>query len=34
MSAAEESARRSGVYPGEARDLRKKYRLGWDGWEK
>lgn len=34
MAAAEESARRGGVYPGEARDLRKKYRLGWDGWEK
>jgi S1-C subfamily serine protease len=34
MTAAEESARRAGVYPGDARDLRKKYRLGWDGWEK
>jgi hypothetical protein len=34
MTAAEENARRGGVYPGEARDLRKKYRLGWDGWEK
>lgn len=34
MTAAEDSARRGGVYPGEARDLRKKHRLGWDGWEK
>jgi S1-C subfamily serine protease len=34
MTAADETARRGGVYPGEARDLRKKYRLGWDGWEK
>jgi S1-C subfamily serine protease len=34
MTAADESARRGGVYPGEARDLRKKYRLAWDGWEK
>jgi hypothetical protein len=34
MTAADENARRGGVYPGEARDLRKKYRLAWDGWEK
>ena len=34
MTAAEESARRGGVYPGEARDLRRKYHLAWDGWEK
>jgi len=34
MTAAEEAARRGGVYPGEARDLRKKHRLAWDGWEK
>ena len=33
MTTAEESARRGGVFPGEARDLRKKYRLGWDRWE-
>jgi hypothetical protein len=34
MTNAEESARRTGVYPGEARALRTKYRLGWDGWER
>ena len=34
MAAAEEAARRGGVYPGEARDLRRKYRLAWDGWER
>jgi len=34
MTAADDSARRGDVYPGEARDLRKKHRLGWDGWEK
>jgi S1-C subfamily serine protease len=33
MTAADETARRGGVYPGEARDLRKKYHLAWDGWE-
>jgi S1-C subfamily serine protease len=34
MTVAEETARRGGVYPGEARDLRRKYHLAWDGWEK
>jgi S1-C subfamily serine protease len=34
MTAAEDGARRGGVYPGEARDLRKKHHLAWDGWEK
>lgn len=34
MTAAGETARQGGIYPGEARDLRRKYRLGWDGWEK
>ena len=34
MTAAEDNARRGGVYPGEARDLRRKYHLAWDGWEK
>ena len=34
MTAAEDTARRGGVYPGEARDLRKKHHLAWDGWEK
>lgn len=34
MLTAGETARRGGIYPGEARDLRTKYRLGWDGWDK
>jgi S1-C subfamily serine protease len=34
MIAAEDNARRGGVYSGEARDLRKKYHLAWNGWEK
>ncbi|MEO6235427.1 MAG: hypothetical protein ABIQ52_00415, partial [Vicinamibacterales bacterium] len=34
LTAAGEGARRGGVYPGEARDLRRKYRLGWDGWDR
>ena len=34
MIAAEDNARRGGVYPGEARDVRRKYHLAWDGWEK
>ena len=34
MAAADESARRTGVYPGEVRDLRRKFRLEWDAWEK
>jgi hypothetical protein len=32
METAEESARRAGVFPGEARDLRKRYKLEWNGW--
>ena len=34
MDKATEVARRSGVYPGTIRDLRRKYRLDWDGWER
>jgi S1-C subfamily serine protease len=34
MLAAEETARRAGVFPGEGRALRTKYRLAWDGWER
>jgi hypothetical protein len=34
MAGTEESARRAGVYPGEARDVRRRYRLEWDGWER
>jgi hypothetical protein len=30
---AEDRARQSWVYPGVRRDLRRKYRLDWDGWE-
>ena len=34
MLAANESARTSGIYPGQVRTLRHKYRLEWDGWNK
>ncbi len=34
MASTEEAARRGGIYPGESRDLRKRYRLEWDGWER
>jgi hypothetical protein len=34
MTNATEAARRSGVYPGTIRDLRRRYRLQWDGWER
>ena len=34
MSKASEVARRGGVYPGTIRDLRRKYRLEWDGWDR
>ena len=34
MASTEEAARRAGIYPGESRDLRKRYRLEWDGWER
>ena len=30
---AEEKARRSSVYPGTRRELRRAYRLEWDGWD-
>jgi S1-C subfamily serine protease len=33
MAAASEAARTAGVYPGVRRDLRRKYRLEWNGWE-
>jgi hypothetical protein len=32
MMDASERARRAGVYPGEIRDLRRKYSLDYDGW--
>ena len=34
MSATEDAARRAGIYPGEARERRHKYRLDWDGWNR
>ena len=34
MAKASERARRVGVYPGTMRDLRRKYRLDWDGWDR
>jgi hypothetical protein len=32
MSDASERARRAGVYPGEMRDIRRRYSLDYDGW--
>jgi hypothetical protein len=34
MSQATEQARRAGVYPGTLRDVRRKYRLDWSGWDR
>jgi len=34
MAKASEGARRVGVYPGTMRDLRRNYRLDWDGWDR
>ena len=34
MAAAGESARTTGLYPGQVRTLRHKYRLEWDGWDR
>jgi hypothetical protein len=34
MAAAAESARTTGLYPGQVRTLRHKYRLEWDGWDR
>jgi hypothetical protein len=34
MLAAGERARTSGIYPGQVRTLRHKYRLDWDGWDR
>ena len=31
---ANEGARQNGVYPGTMRDVRRRYRLEWSGWEK
>jgi hypothetical protein len=34
LDQAAEIGRRSGVYPGVMRDLRRKYRFDWSGWER
>ena len=34
MVTTDEAARTASVYPGVRRDLRHKYRLDWDGWER
>ena len=34
MAQEAEQARRAGVYPGTLRDVRRKYRLDWSGWER
>jgi S1-C subfamily serine protease len=34
MDKAGEAARQAGVYPGVMRDLRRRHRLGWSGWER
>ena len=34
MSRASEQARRAGVFPGTMRDVRRKYRLDWTGWDR
>ena len=31
---AAELARQRGVFPGTARDLRRRYRLQWSGWDR
>ena len=33
METAGEAARQSGVFPGVLRDLRRRYRMNWSGWE-
>jgi len=34
MAATGEQARRAGVYPGVLREVRRKYRMDWTGWER
>jgi S1-C subfamily serine protease len=34
MLQADEAARRAGVYPGTRREIRARYRLAWDGWDR
>jgi len=34
LEKAAELARQRGVFPGTARDLRRRYRLTWSGWDR
>jgi hypothetical protein len=34
LTQADEAARQAGVYPGSRRELRERYRLDWDGWDR
>jgi len=34
MDQAAETARRGGVYPGTTRDIRRKYKMDWSGWDR
>ena len=34
VETAGEAARQSGVYPGVLRDLRRRYRMNWSGWDR
>ena len=34
MQQAGEMARRAGVYPGTARDIRRKYAMEWPAWDR
>jgi S1-C subfamily serine protease len=34
MSAAQEEARRASVIPGQLREIRRRYRMDWGGWER
>ena len=33
MCVAEDRARQASVYPGTRREVRRKYRMDWDGWD-
>jgi hypothetical protein len=34
MDEAAETARRAGVFPGTTRDIRRKYKMAWSGWDR
>jgi len=34
MNEATEAARRGGVFPGTTRDIRRKYKMDWSGWDR